>query len=308
MPIKIPKDLPAADVLRREHIFVMDTLRATTQDIRPLKILMLNLMPTKAVTETQIARLLGNTPLQIELELVKVKHDTKNTSQEHMIAFYRNFSEIKENFYDGMIITGAPVEHLPFGEVDYWDELCEIMDWSTTHVFSTLHICWAAQAALFHHYGIEKKALDQKLFGVFDHTVEDRACMLFRGFDDVFRAPHSRHTALDEEALRKEKDLAVLASSVKAGPYAIADTAGRKIFITGHCEYDADTLRSEYVRDKTAGLPIEIPENYFPGDDDTASPLNTWRSGASLLYSNWLNYYVYQETPYIVESIGDIGR
>ena len=307
MPIKIPKDLPAADVLRREHIFVMDTLRATTQDIRPLKILMLNLMPTKAVTETQIARLLGNTPLQIELELVKVKHDTKNTSQEHMIAFYRNFSEIKENFYDGMIITGAPVEHLPFGEVDYWDELCEIMDWSTTHVFSTLHICWAAQAALYHHYGIEKKALDQKLFGVFDHTVEDRACMLFRGFDDVFRAPHSRHTALDEEALRKEKDLAVPASSVKAGPYAIADIAGRKIFITGHCEYDADTLRSEYVRDKTAGLPIEIPENYFPGDDDTASPLNTWRSGASLLYSNWLNYYVYQETPYEVERIGEIG-
>lgn len=304
MPIKIPVDLPAAKTLQEENIFVMDIERAVTQDIRPLQILILNLMPTKIATETQLARLLGNTPLQIEIELLAVSGRTpKHTAKEHMITFYKSFAEIRENFYDGLIITGAPVEQMPFEKVDYWPELCEIMEWSKSHVYSTFHICWGAQAGLYYHYGIEKKSLPEKMFGIFPHRVTHKGSILFRGFDDVFWAPHSRYTTVMREQIEKTPSLKILAESDEAGVYAISTNGGRQIYITGHSEYDVNTLNDEYKRDKAAGVQIGIPKHYFPGDDDTKEPLCTWRSGANLLFSNWLNYFVYQSTPYSITDI-----
>ena len=304
MPIKIPSDLPAVRTLQEENIFVMDIERAASQDIRPLRILILNLMPTKIVTETQLARLLGNTPLQIEMELLAVSGRTpKHTTKEHMLAFYKSFSDIKNEFYDGLIITGAPVERMAFEEVDYWDELCEIMEWSKSHVHSTFHICWGAQAGLYYHYGIDKIPLDEKMFGIFLHRVTHKGSILFRGFDDVFWAPHSRHTTIDRAQIEAHPALKILAESDEAGVYAISTHGGRQVFITGHSEYDVNTLKDEYLRDKKAGLPISVPKNYFPNDDDSMTPLCTWRSGANLLYSNWLNYFVYQSTPYYISNI-----
>ena len=304
MPIKIPNLLPATQVLLDENIFVMTETRAITQDIRPLKILMLNLMPTKVVTETQIARLIGNTPLQVELELLQTAtHKATHISEEHMLAFYKTFDEVKHKKYDGLIITGAPVEHLEFEQVDYWDELCEIMEWSKSHVTSTFHICWGAQAGLYYHYGIQKYQMDHKMFGVFPHTLDYKRSILFRGFDDVFAVPHSRHTGNRREDIEAVPELKILASSEEAGVAVVATDRGRQIFVTGHFEYDADTLAKEYFRDKNAGLDIDVPKNYFPGDDDTKEPMVTWRSCANLIYSNWLNYFVYQSTPYNIEDI-----
>ena len=307
MPICIPKDLPAAKTLQEENIFVMDVERATSQDIRPLRILVLNLMPTKIVTETQLARLLGNTPLQIDMELLTVSRMPKHTAKEHMISFYQTFEDVKDQYYDGMVLTGAPVEKMKFEEVEYWEELCEIMDWSRSHVYSTLHICWGAQAALYHHYGVRKVLLSQKMFGVFHHQVVHKGSILFRGFDDDFLVPHSRHTGIIEEDVRKCSALKVLAESKEAGIYAISTDNGRQIFITGHSEYDTNTLRDEYLRDKNEGLAIQLPRNYFAGDDDTKAPACTWRSSANLLFSNWLNYFVYQETPYLVKTISALS-
>ncbi len=307
MPIKIPVDLPAARTLQEENIFVMDMNRAMSQDIRPLKILVLNLMPTKIVTETQLARLLGNTPIQIEMELVKVSHEPRHTAKEHMIAFYKPFSEVRDQFFDGMVITGAPVEHLPFEEVDYWGELCEIMEWSKTHVYSTFHICWGAQAALYYHYGIDKIPLPAKMFGVFPHRVTHKNSILFRGFDDVFLIPHSRHTTVDRDQIVAEPRLKILAESDEAGVYCVSTDGGRQIFVTGHAEYDTPTLATEYFRDKNLGLPIDVPKNYFPHNDDREEPKNTWRSSANLLFSNWLNYFVYQSTPFELDSISSFG-
>ena len=304
MPIKIPNELPATRTLTEENIFVMTETRARTQDIRPLKILLLNLMPTKIDTETQLARLLGNTPLQVELTLMHTtSHKSKNTSEDHLLAFYTTFDKIKENRYDGMIITGAPVEHMPFEAVEYWDELCEIMEWSRTHVHSTFHICWGAQAGLYYHFGINKKPLDKKMFGIFPHTADYKKSILFRGFDDVFMVPHSRHTTVDREDIERTPELRILASSEQAGVFAVSTKRGRQIFITGHAEYDAETLKKEYVRDVNAGKPIEVPFNYFPDDDPTKDPIVTWRSHANLLYTNWLNYFVYQTTPYDINEI-----
>lgn len=304
MPIKIPNALPARETLENENIFVMTEFRAISQNIRPLHILILNLMPTKVVTETQLARVLGNTPLQVELELLQVRsHESKNVSQNHMLAFYKTFDAVKDNRYDGMVITGAPVEHLPFEQVDYWDELCQIMEWSKSHVHSTFHICWGAQAGLYYHYGIQKRQLDKKLFGVFEHSVERRQSILFRGFDDVFMAPHSRHTTVYRQDIESVPSLKILASSDEAGVYAVQTFGGRQVFVFGHAEYDADTLEKEYLRDKNQGLPIEVPKNYYPNDDDTQPPRVTWRSHANLLYTNWLNYFVYQNTPYDLEDI-----
>ncbi len=304
MPIKIPNDLPATKVLNEENIFVITELRAITQDIRPLHILILNLMPTKIVTETQLARILGNTPLQVELEFLQTAtHKSKHTAKEHMIAFYKTFDEIKHRNFDGMVITGAPVENMEFEQVNYWDELCEIMEWSKTHVTSTFHICWAAQAGLYYHYGIKKHKLSKKLFGVYKHHLDHKTSILFRGFDDEFFVPHSRHTTVRREDVEACDKLKILASSDDAGVYVISTEQGKQIFVTGHSEYDADTLKKEYIRDKQAGLDIEIPYNYFPEDDDTKEPINTWRSHANLLYSNWLNYFVYQTTPYDINEI-----
>lgn len=304
MPIRIPNDLPAVKTLEGENIFVMTETRAIAQDIRPLKILVLNLMPKKIETETQLSRILGNTPLQVELELIHTKsHRSKNTSAEHLLAFYKTFDDVKDRNFDGMIITGAPVEQMPFEDVEYWQELCEIMEWTKTHVHSTFHICWGAQAGLYYHFGIDKKPLDKKMFGIFPHKAEYKRSMLLRGFDDVFMVPHSRHTAIDEEAVRNTKGLKVLASSDEAGIYAISTKNGKQIFITGHSEYDADTLKNEYLRDVGEGRPIEIPKNYFPGDNPKKAPMVSWRSHANLLYSNWLNYFVYQTTPYDIEKI-----
>ena len=306
MPIKIPSYLPAADTLKSENIFVITHERAVSQDIRPLRILMLNLMPTKVATETQLARLLGNTPLQVEMELLMVSsHVSRNISQEHMLTFYKTFDQIKNQTFDGMVITGAPVERLPFEEVEYWEELCGIFEWSKTHVTSTFHICWGAQAGLYYHYGIAKKPLPEKLSGVYRHRVTHKGSILFRGFDDTFMVPHSRYTTVDRQAILDEPRLKILAESDVAGVYAVSTHGGRQVFITGHSEYDADTLLGEYLRDKRAGLNPKVPENYFPDDDDTRQPLCTWRSGANLLYSNWLNYFVYQATPYELEHVGD---
>ena len=304
MPITIPNGLPAAQTLAEENIFVMHETRAASQDIRPLQILVLNLMPTKIATETQLARLLGNTPLQVELAFMRTKsHESKNTSKEHLSKFYTTFDEIRDRNYDGLIITGAPVEHMEFEEVEYWNELCQIMEWSRTHVYSTFHICWGAQAALYYHYGIRKYPLEEKMFGIFPHRVERRSSMLMRGFDDVFMVPHSRHTTVLREDIERCSKLKILASSEKAGIYAVATEGGRQVFITGHSEYDAETLKTEYMRDKNLGLPIRVPENYFPNDDDTQPPIVSWRSHANLLYQNWLNYFVYQTTPFDLQSI-----
>lgn len=305
MPIKIPSDLPAKEILNKENIFTMDEGRAYSQDIRPLKIALVNLMPTKINTETQFSRLLGNTPLQVELDLIQMtSYESKNTSAEHMISFYKTFDEIKDNYYDGMIITGAPVEKLEFEEVEYWDELCKLMTWSKKNVHSTMHICWGAQAGLFYHYGIKKVPLDKKLFGVYQNKVIDEKSMLLRGFDPVFNAPQSRHTAFLEEDINKHSSLEIIVKSDDAGVYMVKTKGGRQIFITGHSEYDQDTLKSEYLRDKSQGKKIDIPKNYFPNDDDTKDPLVTWRSHANLLYSNWLNYVVYQTTPFALDNIG----
>ncbi|MBQ4400920.1 MAG: homoserine O-succinyltransferase, partial [Synergistaceae bacterium] len=300
-------DLPAAGILERENIFVMTQRRAMTQDIRPLRILILNLMPTKIVTETQLARLLGNTPLQVEIDLMAMSgREHKNTPKEHMLAFYRNFDSYKDEFFDGMIITGAPVEHLPFEAVDYWPELCDIMEWSKSHVHSTFHICWGAQAGLYYHYGIPKIHLPRKLFGVFRHRVTHKGSILFRGSDDTFMVPHSRHTTIMRADVKKIPALKILSESYEAGVYVVSTNEGRQLFITGHSEYDPDTLAQEYWRDKRAGLAIHVPYNYFPNDDDTQTPVCTWRSSANLLYSNWLNYFVYQQTPYDARKIKDM--
>ena len=305
MPIKIPNQLPATNILTEENIFVMTETRARTQDIRPLQILLLNLMPTKIDTETQLSRLLGNTPLQVELTLMHMaSHKSKNTSEEHLLAFYRTFDEVRDRQFDGMIITGAPVEQMPFEEVEYWNELCEIMEWSLTHVHSTFHICWGAQAGLYYHFGVQKRPLEKKLFGIFPHEADYKRSILFRGFDDVFFIPHSRHTEVAREDLEKIPDIKILASSPEAGVFALSTRKGRQIFITGHPEYDAGTLKKEYLRDVAAGKPIEIPKNYFPGDDPEKEPIVSWRSSANLLYSNWLNYFVYQSTPLEVKAIG----
>ena len=304
MPIKIPNELPAAHVLQNENIFVMKETRAIVQDIRPLQIAILNLMPTKVATETQLARLLGNTPLQVEVELLHTAtHDSKNASTEHLLSFYKTFDEVCDRKFDGMIITGAPVEQMPFEEVEYWDELCRIMEWSKTNVYSTFHICWGAQAGLYYHYGVPKYPLEKKLFGVFPHRADYKNAMLMRGFDDVFMVPHSRHTTVRREDVEKVPQLKIAASSDEAGVYAMYTPGGRQVFITGHSEYDADTLEKEYLRDKSQGLPIEVPKNYYPNDDDTQAPVVTWRSSANLIYSNWLNYYVYQNTPYNLSDI-----
>jgi homoserine O-succinyltransferase len=304
MPIRIPNNLPARTVLEKENIFIMDENRAYTQDIRPLKIALVNLMPTKINTETQLSRLLGNTPLQVELDLIQMSsHNSKNTSLNHMLSFYQTFPSIKNNYYDGMIITGAPVENLPFNEVNYWEELCEIMEWSKKHVHSTFHICWGAQAGLYYHYGIDKKPLDKKLFGIYHHKVVYKHPILLRGFDEVFCAPHSRHTTVDVADIKKCKDLKILAASKEAGIYAVSSDKGKHIFITGHSEYDRDTLKDEYLRDKKKGLDIQVPVNYFPNDDPTKTPIVSWRSHANLLFSNWLNYFVYQTTPFNLEEI-----
>lgn len=304
MPIKVPNGLPAVKTLKDENIFVMTHKRAAKQDIRPLKILLLNLMPKKIETETQFARLLGNTPLQVEMEMMyTTSHKSKNTSEDHLLAFYKTFDEIKDNKYDGMIITGAPVENMEFEEVEYWDELCKIMEWSKSHVTSTFHICWGAQAGLYYHYGIPKHPLPKKCFGVYPHKVDYKRSILFRGFDDTFMAPQSRHTTVYAEEIKKVKGLKILASSKETGVYAVSTSKGKQIFVTGHSEYDKDTLKNEYLRDKEKGLEIDIPKNYFPNDDPSKEPIVSWRAHANLLFSNWLNYFVYQTTPYDIETI-----
>jgi homoserine O-succinyltransferase len=306
MPIRIPNDLPAAETLLQENIFVMDQNRALRQDIRPLEIVLLNLMPTKIATETQLSRLLGNTPLQVNLELMHTStHVSKNTPQEHLLSFYKSFDELKHRKFDGMVITGAPVEMMPFEEVDYWPELCEIMEWSKHNVHSTFHICWGAQAGLYYHYGIDKKVMHKKMFGVFEHKADYKRSILLRGFDDTFWVPHSRHTTVERADIEKVPQLRILASSEEAGIYAVATKGGRQIFVTGHSEYDPETLEKEYLRDKNLGLPIDVPKNYYPNDDDTQPPLVRWRGHANLLFSNWLNYFVYQTTPYDIMSIGE---
>lgn len=299
MPIKIPDSLPATHTLEGENIFVMTEYRAMHQDIRPLKLLILNLMPTKIVTETQLLRKFSNTPLQIHVELLQMAtHEAQNVDRGHLESFYTTFPEIRGNYYDGLVITGAPVENLDFESVDYWPELCEIMEWSKTHVHATLHICWGAQAALFYHYGIPKYALPEKLFGVFQHVVLKKSSPLFRGFDDRFYAPHSRHTEVLEEDIRKVPGLEVLAVSDEAGVFAVKTEDSRQFFFLGHLEYDRDTLKLEYLRDVERGLPIKPPRHYFPDDDPLRTPVVRWRSAGQLIYTNWLNYYVYQTTPY----------
>ena len=299
MPLIIPKTLPAYDALYEENVFVMHRERAASQHIRPLEILILNLMPTKIATETQIARLLANTPLQVHMTLLQtVSHEATHVSAAHLDAFYKTFDEVKNNRYDGMIITGAPVETMDFEQVDYWPELCEIMDFSETNVYSTLHVCWGAQAGLYYHYGIRKEILPQKMFGIFEHRVTRPSNPLVRGFDEVFYAPHSRHTGIRREDVLACPELRLLADSEEAGPYLMSTESGRQIFVAGHPEYDKYTLDSEYRRDVDKGLPIAVPKNYYPDDDPTREPLFRWRAHAHLLYSNWLNYYVYQNTPY----------
>lgn len=299
MPIKISNELPAHKALESENIFVMTEDRAMTQDIRPLRILLLNLMPTKIETETQILRLLSNSPLQVDVDLLQVKtHKSKNTSQEHMLKFYNIFDDVKDNRYDGMIVTGAPVEQMPFEEVDYWEELCEILDWSKKNVYSVFHICWGAQAALYHHYGIPKYGLDEKIFGVFPHRSLDNLHPLMRGLDDEFFIPHSRHTEIHRSDIALVKDLQIISYSDLSGIHLISDMECRMFFSTGHFEYDRDTLAKEYFRDVNKGLPIKVPYNYFPDNDPSKTPVMNWRSAGNLIFTNWLNYFVYQKTPY----------
>ena len=304
MPVKIPDNLPAAETLKSENIFVMGEHRAFTQDIRPLRIVILNLMPVKSVTETQLLRLLSNTPLQLEIVLLRPEsHISKTTPEEHLENFYHTFSEIKDYRFDGMIITGAPVEQLEYEEFNYWDELTEIMDWTRHNVFSTLHLCVGAQAGLYHHYGVPKYLLEEKMFGVFSHTCTRKNIPLLRGFDDDFYVPHSRHTEVRREDIDKVEDLEVLAESPEAGVYIVSSKDGRLIFVTGHSEYDALSLKSEYDRDISKGMDIKVPRNYYPDDDPTKPPLVKWRSHANLLFANWLNYHVYQETPYDLDEL-----
>lgn len=299
MPIKIPADLPAKQILSRENVFIMDETRALTQDIRPLQIVILNLMPKKIETETQLLRLLGDTPLQIDVELLQTaSYIPKNTPQKHLLKFYKTFEEIRHRKFDAMIITGAPVEQMDFEAVTYWPELCEIMEWSKTNVFSAFYICWGAQAALYHHYGIPKYPLEKKLFGVFPHTLSAPAHPLLYGFDDVFFAPHSRHTTIRQEDVEACPELEVLSTSEEAGVYIVVNTAHNQFFITGHSEYDADTLSQEYFRDLERGDAIELPVNYFSGNNPDNPPLMRWKAHSHLLFSNWLNYFVYQRTPY----------
>lgn len=304
MPVKISDNLPATEILTNENIFVMTESRALSQDIRALRIGILNLMPKKIITEIQILRLLGNSPLQVDIVLLHPKsHNSKNTSQEHLTTFYKTFDKIKDKKLDGLIITGAPVEHLDFDEVDYWEELKEIMDWSLSNVTSTFHICWGAQAGLFHHYNIDKYPLPKKMFGVFEHTINKLNIKLLRGFNDYFYVPHSRHTEVRKKDIENVPELEILSESEESGVYIIASKDGRQIFVTGHSEYDPPTLKTEYDRDIAAGKEIQIPKNYFPDDDPSKYPKVIWRSHANLLFSNWLNYYVYQETPYDITTI-----
>lgn len=306
MPIKVSDSLPAIEILNNENIFVITETRALTQDIRPLEIAVLNLMPTKIETETQLLRVLGNTPLQINVQFINTKtHESKNTSKSHIETFYKTFDDIKDSKFDGLIITGAPVEKMAFEEVDYWKELCEIMEWSKTNVTSTFHICWGAQAALYYHYGVPKYEVPEKVFGVFPHKVvpEKKHKMLLRGYDDVFYVPQSRHTEVREEDINKVPALEILAKSDESGVYIVTDRNERRFFITGHSEYDSHTLKNEYDRDVAKGLDIKVPVNYFPDDDPTKEPIVSWRAHANLLYSNWLNYYVYQTTPYDIKTI-----
>ncbi len=304
MPVKIPDNLPAFETLNQENIFVMKESRAYSQDIRALKILILNLMPTKITTETQLLRLLGNSPLQVDVTLLHPEtHESKNTSQEHLKTFYKTFSQIKDEKFDGMIVTGAPVEKLSFDEVHYWEELQKILEWKRTHVFSTVFICWAAQAAMYHYFGIPKYPVDKKIFGVFDHKVLSPNHRLLRGFDDIVWAPHSRHTEVRREDINPVKELEILSESEEAGVYIASTANGKSIFVTGHSEYDPLTLKAEYDRDVNAGLEIEVPRNYYPNDDPTQDPVVTWRAHSNLLFANWLNYFVYQETPYDISRI-----
>ncbi|MFB5663087.1 homoserine O-succinyltransferase [Alteribacillus sp. HJP-4] len=299
MPIKVPDYLPAKDVLSKENIFVMNESRAYNQDIRPLKIVILNLMPLKETTETQILRMLGNTPLQVDVSLLHPDtHQSKNTPHEHLASFYKTIDEVSSRKFDGMIITGAPVEKIPFEEVDYWEEMKNILEWSKTNVTSTLHICWGAQAALYHHYAIPKHAMDQKIFGVFEHQVKNPNSSLLRGFDDQFFAPHSRYTETRSEDVEQVPDLEILSESKEAGLYLLAAKNGKQIFVTGHSEYDAETLRYEFERDARRGISTKMPINYFPENNHLLKPSLKWRAHSNLLFTNWLNYYVYQQTPY----------
>lgn len=304
MPLTLPDKLPAIDLLKKENIFVMDTTRATAQDIRPLRIAVLNLMPLKITTETDLVRLLSNSPLQIELSFMKVKsHTSKNTPIEHMQAFYTDFEDMRDQKYDGFIITGAPVEHLDFEQVGYWEEITEIFEWARHHVTSTLYICWAAQAGLYHHYGIPKYPLEKKMFGIFKHAVSNPELPIFRGFDDEFYIPHSRHTEIRREDIERRPELRILAESDESGVYMVMAREGREFFLTGHSEYSPLTLDTEYRRDLSKGLPIEMPQHYYRNDDPSQPPLVRWRGHANLLFNNWLNYYVYQATPYRLEDI-----
>ncbi len=304
MPLNIPDKLPAIEILKKENIFVIDSSRASTQDIRPLKIAFLNLMPVKITTETDLIRVLSNSPLQVELEFIKLKsHTSKNTSIEHMKAFYTNFSEIKKHKFDGLIVTGAPVEQMDFEDVNYWEEIKEIFDWAKTNVQSSFFICWSAQAALYHYYGIPKLTLDKKMFGVFEHSVNDPHNPIFRGFDDVFYAPHSRHTEVTRQDIKKVSELEILSESDDAGVYMVTARNGREFFVTGHSEYSTYTLDTEYKRDVAKGLDIEIPKNYYKDNNPELEPIVRWRSHANLLFTNWLNYFVYQETPFDINDI-----
>lgn len=308
MPVKIPYNLPAIELLKGENIFVMSDLRADTQDIRPQKLLILNLMPLKISTETDFIRLLSNNPLQVELEFLRLDtHVSKNTPEEHLELFYKSFSDIQDNYYDGMIITGAPVEMLPFEEVTYWEEITTIFDWARQHVTSTLYICWASQAALYHFYGIEKKPLDKKLFGVFKHTAEDKLDPLFRGFDDEFYIPHSRHTTVTKEDIVLNPAIKILSESDKAGISIVSSRGGRELYLTGHSEYSPFTLHEEFVRDQEKGLATEVPDNYYKNDNPNEEPVVRWSGHANLLFNNWLNYYVYQETPYDLKEVKNLG-
>ena len=310
MPVNIPDNLPAIEILNNEHIFVMDDLRASTQDIRPLKIAVLNLMPLKITTETDLIRLLSNSPLQVEIDFIQIEtHTPKNTPIEHLMEFYKPFSAINTHFYDGFIVTGAPVELLPFEEVNYWHELTRIFDWARTHVTSTFYICWAGQAAMYHFYGVQKYPLDQKLFGVFKHTVNDKIFPLFRGFDDEFYAPHSRHTTVYAEDIRQHPELTILSESEEAGVYIVSSRGGREFYVTGHSEYSPLTLHNEYTRDKERGLDsVDLPKNYYRKNKPDNAPVVRWRSHANLLFVNWLNYFVYQATPFNLQEIKALGE
>lgn len=311
MPLTLPDNLPAIELLKEENIFVMTQLRAKEQDIRPLKVLIMNLMPLKITTETDLIRLLSNNPLQIEVDFLKLStHKSKNTPQEHMQAFYKDFKDVKKHNYDGLIITGAPVEMLDYEQVTYWDEVSEVFDWARIHVTSTFYICWAAQAALYKFYGIPKYPLNEKLFGVFKHTINDRRYPLFRGFDDEFYAPHSRHTEIRSEDIVKYPDLKILSESDEAGVYIVIGRGGREFYITGHSEYAPEALHNEYVRDVEKGLPITVPKNYYKNDNPSLSPVSRWTGHGNLLFNNWMNYYLYQETPFDfskIEELGDIS-